>query len=561
MSELANIDNRMKKINELNLGFNDAENYKRKDEKELFNRIFLKTEALYMLRQSNIFFLVGEKGTGKTANAMYLVNNADEDTRYSINFLREAGYEKFVALKKKNALDLSEYRDIWKPILYLLLSEMVRKNEKNLLSKYFKFHAIEKAIDEFYENAFAPEIVSSIRFIEDSIISAELLAKFLPGSSTIGGTEQIRTEFVKSKYQINLMFIQRKFEEALSSLKLEKNYVLFIDGIDIRPSTIDYEDYLACIKGLANAIWDINCEFLSNIKDSRGRMRIVLLLRPDIFDTIGMQNQNTKLQNNSIILDWLTTYGDCRFSGLFKVADRMLSWQQDFPLSDGEAWDYYFPYKSINKWTRLINDDSFVDLLRLSLYRPRDINTILMLLKISHVNNNRDSDKDNAFNAMDITDRRFLDSYSNYLLGEIKDQLSFYYSREDYEIFRGFFEYLYGKIVFSYDEYEEAYKNYCENLLQRKSRMPDFLNSSLDFLQLLYELNVICYREYPSEDIKFKFDFEPDFEKEVFIHWCFRERCVTNPAPKVKPYLEYTVHSGLINSLNLGKPIAKPKSK
>lgn len=542
---------KMKSLKDLNLGFNDAENYRRKDEKELFNRVFLKTDALDKLRKSSTFFLIGEKGTGKTAHAMYLVNNADEDVKYSINFLRDAGYEKFVALKKKNALDLSEYRDIWKPILYLLLSEMARRNESNLFTRYFKFGAIESAIDEFYENAFAPEIISSIRFVENAKVSAELLAKFAAVSSKIGSSESIKTEFSESKYQTNLLYIQRRFEEALSSLKLEKDYVLFIDGIDIRPSTIDYDDYLACLKGLANAVWEINNEFLSNIKDSRGRMRVVLLVRPDIFDTIGLQNQGTKLQNNSIILDWLTTYSECRTSGLFKVADRMLRWQQDNPLPEGVAWNYYFPYKSINLWTRNANDEPFVDLLRLSLYRPRDINTILVLLRDLRMTNGKTLSDNDVFTASDINDRRFLDRYSNYLLNEIKDQLSFYCSRDEYEVFREFFEYLYGKIAFSYDDYLEAYQGLYDNLVHGKRKIPEFLNTPISFLQLLYELNVLCYRERPDDEE----------DRSVFIHWCFRERSVTNPAPKVKPHLEYNIHSGLVNALNLGKPLNKPKQK
>jgi hypothetical protein len=541
----------MKPLKDLNLGFNDAENYKRKDEKELFNRVFLKTDALEKLRNPSTFFLIGEKGTGKTAHAMYLVNNADESVRYSINFLREAGYEKFVALKRRNDLELSDYVDIWKPILFLLLSEIARTNEVNLFTRFTKFRAIESAIDEFYENAFAPEIVNSIRFIEDTKVSAELLAKFATISSKAGSSESVRVEFSESKYQVNLLYIQRRFEEALSSLKLEKSCVLFIDGIDIRPATISYTDYLACIKGLANAVWSINNDFLANIKDSPGRMRIVLLVRPDIFDIIGMQNQNTKLQNNSVILEWLTTYKTCRSSGLFKIADRMLRWQQEYPLPEGTVWNYYFPYKSINQWTKDANDDPFVDFLRLSLYRPRDINTMLMLLKEIRTTNGRLLSDDEVFTADDVNDPRFLDKYSNYLLGEIKDQLAFYYSRDDYEVFREFFEYLYGKPSFNYDEFLDAYEELLSNIEKSERKKPLFLDTPVKLLQLLYELNVLCYREHP----------ERQEDREVFIHWCFRERSVTNPAPKVKPNLEYTIHSGLLKALNLGKRVGKSSRK
>lgn len=55
----------MKKITELNLGFNDAVNYQRRENKQLFNNIFVKNYYLDDLLQPNVFFLVGEKAQEK----------------------------------------------------------------------------------------------------------------------------------------------------------------------------------------------------------------------------------------------------------------------------------------------------------------------------------------------------------------------------------------------------------------------------------------------------------------------------------------------------------------
>jgi hypothetical protein len=57
----------MKHVKSLNLGFGDAENYRMKEYKELFNHIFVKNEFLEKLLAPSTFFLIGEKGTGKTA--------------------------------------------------------------------------------------------------------------------------------------------------------------------------------------------------------------------------------------------------------------------------------------------------------------------------------------------------------------------------------------------------------------------------------------------------------------------------------------------------------------
>ena len=125
--------------------------------------------------------------------------------------------------------------------------------------------------------------------------------------------------------------------------------MIFIDGIDVRPADIAYADYFDCVRGLIEGIWALNNDFLANIKDSPGRIRIVLLVRPDTFLRTGLHNLNTKLRDNSVFLNWSTTYKDYRASLLFKVADRLLAAQQDDPtLKVGDAWDHYFPFYAEN---------------------------------------------------------------------------------------------------------------------------------------------------------------------------------------------------------------------
>ncbi|MDH5561830.1 MAG: funZ protein, partial [Deltaproteobacteria bacterium] len=64
----------MLKISELPLGFTDAENYKRRENKDLFNHVFIKTDALEKICNPGTSFLIGEKGTGKTAYSVYMSN-------------------------------------------------------------------------------------------------------------------------------------------------------------------------------------------------------------------------------------------------------------------------------------------------------------------------------------------------------------------------------------------------------------------------------------------------------------------------------------------------------
>ena len=55
----------MKPVQDLQLGFADAENYQIRENKELFNAIFVKNEFLKSLLHSSKYFLIGEKGRAK----------------------------------------------------------------------------------------------------------------------------------------------------------------------------------------------------------------------------------------------------------------------------------------------------------------------------------------------------------------------------------------------------------------------------------------------------------------------------------------------------------------
>lgn len=530
----------MKTIPDLFLGFNDAENYKRRENREFFNQIFVRTTTLTRLCEPSTYFLIGEKGTGKTAYAVYMANNNYNNHVTSLRYIRETEYQKFVQLKKAKGLTLSDYTRIWKVIIYLLIAQQVREAENKfpLLGNWTKFNELNQAIDEYYKSAFSPEILYAIEFAEQAKLAAELVAKYSTVGGSVGGENSISVKFSEQRYQTNLLYIQRNFEEALDGLKLSHNHLLFIDGIDIRPESIEYKDYSECVKGLANAVWSINNDFFSGIKDSKGRMRVILLIRPDIFNSMGLQNQNSKIRDNSAVLSWLTTYSEYRRSDLFSMADKLLSIQQDENLKEGKAWDYYFPYNADNVYSEQSELSSFISFLRYSLYRPRDILTILAIQQENFIEQKRNPAE--KFSAQDFYDPSFTRKYSEYVLGEVKDHLAFYHSNEDYELFLKFFQFLYGHSRFTYDEYIRAFTNYKEFLIKNTGNIPTFCETPDIFLQFLYDLNVVQYI------------LDRDSYGQPFFGWCYRERTPSNIAPKVRTNARYQVHYGLMKALDLG---------
>src|SRR4029077_4879962 len=98
--------------------------------------------------------------------------------------------------------------------------------------------------------------------------------------------------------------------------------------------------------------------------------------------------------------------------------------------------------------------------------------------------------------------------------GEIRDQLLFYYSQDEYNLFLQFFSYLRGKRQFSYDDFVDAFNEFIVECQHINTKLPQFFESANVFLQFLYEQNVICYKETEHDEANRE-------RSDAFIRWCF----------------------------------------
>lgn len=520
-------------IKELNLGFSDAQNYTQRANKQMLSEVFVKNSYLNKLLNPNVYYLVGEKGTGKTAYAAFLSNSEYENNKSILKFISGTDYEKFYELKKRKQIDVSGYVDIWKTILLLLLAKSVTDNDK-VVSIFNKNNLTELmlAIDEYYNRAFSPEIVNALKIVDKSEVAAKLVCKYAEVGGSIGDT----IEFNEQRLQMNLFYICKKFSDCLGSLKLSKNLTLFVDGIDVRPSQIPYDEYLDCIKGLANACWTLNTELFANVRDSKGQFKVVLLLRPDIFNSLNLQNATNKLVDNAVYLDWRTTYTDYPTSNLYKMANKLLSHNQK-DKNMPNVWEHYFDWKLKSSNTELRkNDTAFMEFLKISLSRPRDVQRILSI--VQEIMLERDLGNMRIFDYDSYNSDRFQNMYSEYFLSSLKDQLSFYYSEEDYKHFKKFFDF-FSDPQFTFDEYQIAYNKYVDYILENAKEIPKFVEDPKAFLQLLYDSNVITAIEAEGR----------------YFHFSYREKSPSNIAPEV-PYsknMEYRFHYGLYKKTKMGR--------
>ncbi len=524
----------MKSIGELNLGFSDAQNYTQRANKQLFNNIFVKNQFLDKLLSPSTYFLIGEKGTGKTAYSVFLNNNNYKENKTNISFISATDYEKFYSLKKTKRLELTDYTGIWKVIILLLLSKNITEDDK-IKSVFNKsnINKLMKAIDEYYMDAFSPEIMTALKIVDSTELAAKLVCKY----SEISGKEGTTYEFTETRFQINLFYIEKKFHDAIQKLKLNKNINLFIDGIDIRPNAIPYSDYIECIRGLADACWSLNTELFQNVKDSKGHLKVVLLLRPDIFGALNLQNAANKLRDNSVFLDWRTTYTEYRGSKLYQVSKKIFEHQQE---CEEDIWDVYLPWYLPATSPRREYDTAFMEFLRISLSRPRDILVILQIIREQMVDQRMEDEV--SFSEKIYKSDRFQNAYSEYFMSSLKDQLSFYYSIDDFNHFVKFFDY-FEYSDFRYEEYKKNYDKFTDYILENATDIPEFVEDPKRFLQLLYDSNIITAIEEGTD------------ENNPYFHFSYREKSISNIQPKVPidENITYRFHYGLYKKVRFGR--------
>jgi len=535
----------MKQFSQIDLGYSDATSYRNnKKYREMFEKVFVKDDNFEKIMRPDTYFLMGDKGTGKTAYAVFLENREHNNTTSKVIDVINTDYSVFIKLEKLGLIQLSDFARVWRIILMMLMANEIKKSDISMFGpkRSEKFVNLKNKIDEYYDNAFIPEISSTFRYLLDNTITqdiginTELKSSLLgiSGSIAINDKDSLIRENNIQKFQNNLLLLERDFCNAFKKLKLNKSQFIFIDSIDIKSDDFSSKEYDSCLRGLGQAIWDVNANVFRDMPDAKGFLKVVLSIRTDLFPKLCLHNQANKVRDNSILLDWRTTYDNYRNSQLFKLCNRLLAYNNDF-LEENEYWDYYFPWSKYSAKSDKRNS-SFINCMRYSLSRPRDMISIMKAIQ----NTNKKNKTGEVSSIDDFEANETENEISNYYIDEARDWCFHRFSNDEFETLLFFFQFLNGKSRISYGEYKKVFCDYIKQVKKRKMPMPSELDDNMRFLQILFDLNMICY-------------LDKDKYGNDFFRFCYREREVYQLTPKVKENTSYVVHYSLLKSLNLGR--------
>lgn len=513
----------MKKIENLKKIKGDAYEYYNSNEVEfeLFNKVFLADKIVDEIKNPSKYFIIGEKGSGKTAYSVYFAKKNIDGIESKIKFVQNTVYDKFIRMKNNKSLDMSSYKDAWMNVIYLVLSEEIKDLIPQKIFHKGPLKKLNKIIENFYSNAFSPEFVQAIEFVENSnnSINAMIDGGIFKPAVQLG--VNVSEKYTESNYQLTLTKLLDGFKKVFSEIHLDKKFILFIDGIDARPSDISHEDYIECLRGLVNAVIDLNNSDLKN----KG-IKVALLIRPDIIYSMSIHNMNQKLKDNSVLINWNTNYDKYRGSKLFEIADNFFSKQQSLDRPKGVTWDWYFPYRVSGRASGE-EEDSFIEFLRYSLYKPRDILTML--------NDLIDKNQGDKFEKNNLSDIIRTD-YSRYLLGELKDYMLIYMKDEEFNVFQKFIK-SFKTQRFTYSTFEKKYDLFVDKQKRYGETIPVKMKTPEDALQLLYDTNIIGYEESSNG-------------KEF---WSYKERNYSNVKPEVNIHAsQFKFHKAYARAFKVG---------
>ncbi|TEW86797.1 P-loop ATPase, Sll1717 family [Psychrobacter sp. 230] len=444
-------------------------------------RYFYKTFEVDMLLRGDKSYVIGRKGTGKTAIANFLKSQKSYDYFASNLSLKNFPFNTLYSLKDESYTNPNEYITIWKYIIYIdilylmqenqSINEKVKKDIKTILPKK-PIKGLSRRIKEITSKEFKFDIKA---------------LSFCYGISDI-------------KDELNWIEKVEFLEELIFENIDNSNYFIIFDELDEdykHQSVLEPDSqYLNLIAGLFKAIQHIkSLSFDYNLK-----INPVIFLRDDIYDLIQDHDKN-KWSDLSISLKWT------KYTIQSLIAYRLS--RAKHPRSDiesfGRVWNYFFSGEPISYGGNRDKTMTMYDwITKETLHRPRDYIKYIQLCAKKIYESNYSRIFPATVTTQDIT-------YSSYFRNELVDEIHSIIPdiNRVLEIFSKI-----GKAHLNINEFTTLYdSHYSEGLLSNKD--------SNFILQVLFNFSVIGNHNNETNKLVFRYinrEANLNFNHAITIH-------------------------------------------
>ena len=444
-------------------------------------RYFYKTFEVDMLLTGEKSYVIGRKGTGKTAIANYLKSQVSYDCFTKGISLKHFPFNELYSLKDSNYTNPNEYITIWKYIIYIDILYLMQKNQSLDTN-------LRKTIDAILPKKPIKGLSRRIKSITSKEFKFDVKAlSFSYGSSDIED---------KLNWIEKVDFLEELIFENIDN----SNYFVIFDELDE-----DYKyqsvleptgQYLNLIAGLFKAV-----QYIKSLSfEHKLKIKPVIFLRDDIYDLIR-DHDKTKWSDLAISLKW-TKY---TIQSLIAYRLSKAKHSHNEIESFGSVWKYFFSREPIDFGGNRDKKISIYDwITNETLLRPRDYIKYIQLCAKKIYESNHFEILPSTVTTQDIT-------YSSYLRSELVDEIHSILPDVDkvFELFSKI-----GKAHLNIEEFRMLYESlYNEGYL---------LNKDYKFvLQVLFNFSVIGNHNNDTNKLVFRYiniEANLNFDHAITVH-------------------------------------------
>lgn len=456
------------------------ENWKLDAKSEDTERYFFHVKELERIIKGRRSYVIGRKGTGKTAISQFIGSIVDANIFTEKLSFKNFPFNELYGLTNVDYTPPNQYITLWKYIIYNYICKMMARNE-----------AITSEVQTTLAKLYAPEPIDSLQRWIRKVTASEFSLNILGVGGTIGFKESSRPPSLIDRTDILETIIAKYIDGSA--------YYIVFDELDEDYKNItdssQYNKYTHLLTGLFKAVQDIKATF----KEERFKVYPIIFLRDDIYSII-MDPDKTKWDDFKIDLEW--DKNNIKNLLAFRIS-RAISPSGSI-LSFDDAWSNLFTLQTIKMGHRQAGHMTTFDFMaRSTQLRPRDFTKYIQACA-----EETDIHKSKIESE---TVKKVDKAFSNYLKRELIDEIHGVIPEIStvFDIISQI-----RKQTFSGREFAEVFRNKVEEGLI-KDCDPAFI------LRILYIFSVIGNQPSQVNQTVFRYinrDAEPNFKENFVVH-------------------------------------------
>ncbi|SJL27833.1 P-loop ATPase, Sll1717 family [Porphyromonas gingivalis] len=466
-----------------------SRNWKLEAKLENTDRYFFHTEEANQIINGNKFYVIGRKGSGKTAIGQYISNLPRTSNKNYNVFVEKLSFKNFpfnklYSWEDKGYTAPNQYITIWKYVIYVCICRMMSKNEN-----------INEAARETLSKVFAQDPIDSLKkSAQDRVVTGGSIQLLGVGAS-------IQVTYSPERDGQSWIDRTQVLEDIIREYIDEAEYYVIFDELDEDFRDFDSKQearqYINLLTSLFKSVQDVKSVFRD--KDTNG-LKPIIFLRDDIYALVKDSDKN-KWGDFSIYLDW----DESKIKRMLAHRISNSISNNTIVLSFDEAWETIFSKRKIKYGTRQTRQTHMFKFITESTHiRPRDYIRYLQVC----------SEKAIEEQSNEITPeivKRVDKAFSNYLKDEIVDEI--YAQLPDITTILSIISQI-RKQIFTIKEFKQHYDSYL--------KMGTIKERNVDkVLQTLFNFSVIGNRPRNRTVSFFRFNNSEarfNFNENIIVH-------------------------------------------